>query len=200
MTKERSNGAYSLGAYSLANFLVNVPFTFIIALSSGLILFFMIGFETADAHFFKFILNLFLTLVASESLILIISYVFSHLLICIVLTSFIMGSYMIMNGFFIKVNDIPDGWIWLHYLAFNSYSFKNFMYDALNNITIKKDLDISPPAPFDFPGKAILKDYSMDDVNGGANYLIIIGFILAFRLIAITYSYFKHTGDRKSVV
>lgn len=123
MTKERSNGAYNLISYSIANLIVNIPFTFIIALSSAVIVFLMVGFDTADGHFFKFVLNLFLTLVASESLILIISYVFSHLLICIVLTSFIMGSYMIMNGFFIKVSDIPDGWIWLHYLAFNTYSF-----------------------------------------------------------------------------
>lgn len=123
MTKERSNGAYNLISYAISNFLVNVPFTFIISLLSTTIVFLMVGFDTANGHFFKFLLNLFLTLLASESMVLIIAYVFSHLLICMKIGSFLMGAFMIMNGFFIKVSDIPDGWIWLHYLAFNTYSF-----------------------------------------------------------------------------
>jgi len=57
-----------------------------------------------------------------------------------------MGTFMVMNGFFLKKDDIPDYWIWIHYIAFNTYSFKNFMHNAFNGITIYKDLDVSPPA------------------------------------------------------
>lgn len=84
----------------------------------------MVGFDNTDGTpFLEFLLSLFLTLVASESLILCIGYMFSHLLVCIVLVAMVLGTFMVMNGFFIKTDDIPDYWLWIHYLAFNTYTF-----------------------------------------------------------------------------
>lgn len=81
----------------------------------------MVGFKAEDCP--MFILDLFLSILASEGLMLIISSVFSNLLICIVMTAEILGSYMIMNGFYIKKSNIPDVWMWLHYGAYNTYTF-----------------------------------------------------------------------------
>lgn len=120
MVKEKTNGAYKLSAYSLSHFLVSTPITLLIAVLAGSVIYFMVGFTS---NYPLFILNLFICLVASEGLIFIISSVFSHLLISIVITAFIMGSFMIMNGFFIKTSKIPDSWIWLHYGAYNTFTF-----------------------------------------------------------------------------
>lgn len=124
MTKERSNGAYALTSYSVSIFIVNLPFTFILAFTASSIVFFMVQFENDNGGpYFMFIINTFVTILASEGLILIVSYVFSHLLICIVFTSMVMGTFMVLNGFFIKKSDIPDYWVWVYHIAFNTYSF-----------------------------------------------------------------------------
>lgn len=68
-------------------------------------------------------INLFITLLASEGLTLLVSYIFGHMLVSMVITSLILGIFMILNGFFIKFTDIPKAWIWMHYIAFNTYTF-----------------------------------------------------------------------------
>lgn len=93
-----------------------------------------------------FIVNLFVTLVCAESLILLVAYVFNHLLICIVISAFAFGTFMVLQGFFIKVGDIPAGWKWLHYVGFHSYSFSNFMVNYFEEITVKEDLSVVPAA------------------------------------------------------
>lgn len=34
------------------------------------------------------------------------------------------GMWMLLSGFLIKKNNIPDGWIWMHYLSFQKYAFE----------------------------------------------------------------------------
>lgn len=85
MVKEKTNGAYALSAYSISSFLVATPMTFLVSLFPGLIVHFMLGFPGEDSP--MFILNLFVCVMAAEGLMLIISTIFDHLLICIVLVS-----------------------------------------------------------------------------------------------------------------
>lgn len=101
-----------------------------------------------------------------------------------------------MNGFFIKKSNIPDGWIWLHYSAFNTYTFQNFMHLVYKNLTVKKNLEIVPPALEDFPGELILKDLDIEDADEFLNFIYIIGFMILFRLISYLYSRYKHTGKK----
>lgn len=198
MVKEKSNGAYSLTSYSITYFLVALPITFIVALLAGSIVYFMVGFDY-DRQFddyLIFILNLFVAITAPESMMLIVSNIFSHLLICIVVAAFLFGSFMIMNGFFIKIEDIPAGWKWLHYAAFNTYAFENFMVGGYRDKTIEKNMEIVPPAENDFSGNLVLKDLDMEDADVAVNILIMVAFIVVFRLVAFTYSHFKHTGKK----
>lgn len=65
-----------------------------------------------------------------------------------------------------------------------------------NDTTIKANTDIVPPAPQDFPGKLVLKDLDMEDVEEGWNTMIVIGFMILFRVIAYIYSRYMHTGKK----
>lgn len=68
MVKEKSNGAYKLWVYSLANFLVTIPFTLVLSVSSGLICYYLVGFETDSDKIIVFLLNMFVTLLCTEGL------------------------------------------------------------------------------------------------------------------------------------
>mmetsp|Transcript_15458 Transcript_15458/g.1389 ORF Transcript_15458/g.1389 Transcript_15458/m.1389 type:complete len:98 (+) Transcript_15458:1361-1654(+) len=97
MIKEKTNGCYSLSAYFVGNFLVQVPLTFILALIAGSIAFFAVEMNNdGGTPFIIFVVNLFLTLVVAESLILLVSYIFNHLLICIVISCFAFGTFMVL--------------------------------------------------------------------------------------------------------
>lgn len=101
-----------------------------------------------------------------------------------------------MNGFYIKKPNIPDGWIWLHYSAFNTYTFQNFMKAVYEGTTIEKNLNIVPPALESFEGERVLEDYHLEDVDYFVNIIAQIGFIVGFRLLSHIYSHYKHTGKK----
>lgn len=44
MVKERTNGVYRLWVYSLSNFIISIPFTLVLALCAGSILFALVDF------------------------------------------------------------------------------------------------------------------------------------------------------------
>lgn len=90
MVKEKTNGSYKLGAFSFSQFVVSIPFAFIVSVLPGIIVYYMVGFKEEEAAMFIF--NLFLCVVASEALMLIVASIFSHLLICIVLVALIIGN------------------------------------------------------------------------------------------------------------
>ncbi|KRW98536.1 P-loop containing nucleoside triphosphate hydrolase [Pseudocohnilembus persalinus] len=197
MVKEKSNGCYNLMNFIISNFVTSLPVTFIITLVSSSIIFFMIGFDADNgAAFIKFVINLYLMQLAGEGLILIIAFIFDQLLICIVTVSMIMGSFMIMEGFFIRYDSIPDGWIWLYWINFCTYGMKNFMMIIYDGLTIQADPSAIPPVLYDYPGEQILESYKMNDIDYGVNILILIGWLLLFRTIGGIYSYYKHTGKK----
>eukprot|EP00894_Picocystis_sp_ML_P000422 jgi/Pico_ML_1/50939/g2054.t1 len=51
--------------------------------------------------------------------------------------AFVFGTFMTVTGFFIKYEDIPAPWRWLHFVAFHFYAFGNFMINQFEGTTIE---------------------------------------------------------------
>jgi hypothetical protein len=70
---ERLNGHYGVAAFVVGNTLSSIPFLFLIALSSGTIVYFMVKLHTGFGHYAYFILTLFAALTCVESLMMTVS-------------------------------------------------------------------------------------------------------------------------------
>ena len=113
MIKERANGWYGAFTYSLSTFLVALPFIFLLALIVGSICFGCLSLNNTDGRYILFIVNLFVTLTVAESVIALISTVVPFFIVGIAAGAFVFGGFMIVEGFFIKLADIPLGWRWM---------------------------------------------------------------------------------------
>ena len=183
--RERSNGWYSVYSYVAATWLMSLPGLALISITSTI----LVILPAKLNGFGIFFLDLFLSLVVAEGFMAIIGSIVPHYIIGIALGAAVYGFFMLCEGFLIVKNDIPDWFIWGHYIAFHTYSFRPFMVNEFKDI-----------AKFDSPqfadGMAVLKFYEMDDVEIWKDLVILCGYAAAFQIIYGLILQVFHTGKR----
>jgi len=89
------------------------------------------------------------------------------------------GMFMLTEGFFVILKDLPKWYIWSYYIGFHTYTFEMFMYNEFHDLAISCD-----SSPCTYPnGMAVLQEYEMDKVNMGADIGILITHMVLYRLI-----------------
>jgi ABC-type multidrug transport system ATPase subunit len=183
--RERSNGWYSVPAYVLATWLMSLPGLALISIVSTI----LVVLPAQLNGFGVFFLDLFLSLVAAEGFMALIGSVVPHYIIGIALGAAVYGFFMLCEGFLIVRSDIPGWFIWGHYIAFHTYSFRPFMVNEFQSI---KKFD-SPQFP---DGPAVIEFYEMDGFEMWEDLLILFSYAIAFQLIYGAILQFFHTGKR----
>src|SRR5262249_1543015 len=87
-SKELANGLVGPLEFSVANFIIGLPFLFIIVLLFSLVEYFLTGFRQNGNAFFTFTLWLFLDLVAAEALVVLVSAIFPVFVVALAVTAF----------------------------------------------------------------------------------------------------------------
>lgn len=190
--RERANGMYHVAAYVIANTLCGLPGLFMIALVSTSIIYPMIGFNAGSGRFGIFLLDLFISLWASESFMLVISAIVPYYIVGMALGAGVFGMFMLCEGFFLLRDNIPPYWIWAYYSGFHTYSFEMFMKNEFD--TLRVDCD-TPPCRFE-TGNDVLAFYGMENVNIGHDVAIIVCMGIIYRLIFFFILQKYHTGKR----
>ena len=171
--KERQNNHYSTLAYCIANFLSSLPWIFLISLIASALIYGMIQSRSGGDVFFIYLCNLFIALMVAESIMVALSAISSEFMVGLALGAGVMGLYMIVCGFFLLPQHIPDGWYWLHkYVSFHTYSFTVFMRNEFKDFN-EGDID----------GNAVLEFYEMDDLRIGECFIYLIVMMIVYRII-----------------
>lgn len=122
--REYSNGSYSVISYVLANTIVMIPFIFVITFFFTIILYPSAGLNDDPKRATIFGIFMFVLLLVAESMTLFISSVLPIFVAALAITSFMNGFFMILEGFFIRYDNLPKFWIWGHYWAYHKYGFE----------------------------------------------------------------------------
>ncbi|KAG6614192.1 ABC transporter G family member 15 [Phytophthora cinnamomi] len=177
--RERANSSLSVVSYVCANFLATLPGIFLIAVMSTALVVLLAGLNAFE----YFLLNLFLSLVVSESMMHVIGAAVPHYIIGIALGAGVFGMFMLCEGFMVPRDSIPDYWIWGYYLAFHSYSFESFVFKQFENESSEE-------------AQIILKKYGMENVDVSRDMLLLIVYIVGFQAIFAFILWKFHTGRR----
>jgi len=184
--RERTNGAYGVGAWTAANFLCSLPGLALISILSTVCVVPLAGLN----GFGVFFAALFCSLVAAEGFMCLIGAIAPHYILGIALGAGVYGFFMLCEGAFKVQRDIPGYFIWVHHLGFHTYSYRVFMYNEFKSID-----RFDPPSPFP-SGKELLEFYSFENVNVGRDLGALIGFGLFFHVCFALVLQFFHTGRR----
>jgi ABC-type multidrug transport system permease subunit len=99
--KEHHNGLYGATELILSNFLIGIPYLFLISLLFSVISYWLSNFQPTATAFFTWVMWLFLDLLAAEGLVVFMSSLFPSFVISLALVAFANGLWMSVNGFMV---------------------------------------------------------------------------------------------------
>ncbi|KAL8370363.1 hypothetical protein RB595_000645 [Gaeumannomyces hyphopodioides] len=126
--KEHHNGLYGASALVISNFLIGIPYLFLIAMTFSAISYWLSNFRpTADA-FFTWVMWVFLDLLAAESLVVLITAIFPSFVVSLALVAFANGLWMSVNGFMVQPTILNVFYKYVfHYWDYQKYVFEGMM-------------------------------------------------------------------------
>ena len=215
-TRERMNGTYRVLPYATAQTMVSVPFVCAISVLFTAVSYYMIGLSPSPDRFFIFMLVLALALNVAEAMIIAISAIAPNFIAGLAAGAGSFGGFMLVCGFFLLKKNIPDYWIWAHYLSFEKYGFEALMkneYDGAEfdcavveqMIEINSTSVLAPVCQCAFPdlngdclvtGDEVLQFYEYEDVNIWAWCSVLLGMAIFFRLLFFMFLRFFNKGKR----
>ncbi|EMC97612.1 hypothetical protein BAUCODRAFT_23874 [Baudoinia panamericana UAMH 10762] len=169
--KERANGLVGPLAFNIANFIIGLPFMFMICFVFSAVEYFLTGFrDNADA-FFRFLMWLFLDLVAAESLVVLLSTIFPVFVVALAATAFANGLWTCVDGFLVPLDILNPFWKTTSIIKLMSSQYYCMYQDSLN-------------AQGKFRGTAVLGSLSIK--TGLQSYWIayMIAIIVGYRVLA----------------
>ena len=188
--KERLNGLYGPTAFIIANFIIGLPYLFIITILFSVISYWLSGFRPTADGFWISVMWLFLDLVAAESLVVLLSSLVPIFVIALAATAFANGLWMSVNGFMVQPSALNVFWRYVfHYIDYQAYVFRGMMVNEFGKRTYEcgRDCQCMYPSELEsqckIDGKAVLATYGYDTENVGkyVGYMLVI--ILGYRLL-----------------
>ncbi|PHT46332.1 ABC transporter G family member 11 [Capsicum baccatum] len=181
--RERVNGHYGVVAFVISNTLSAMPFLILIALLSGTVCYFMVRFHPGFSHYLFFVLALYASITAVESLMMAIASVVPNFLTGIVIGAGILGISMVVSGFFRLPHDIPKPF-WRYPVSYMTFDFWAVQGQYKNDL---KGLIFDNQSP-DLPkitGEYALKETFQIDGNRSkwVDLSVIFSMIIIYRVI-----------------
>uniref|UniRef100_M1CKB6 White-brown-complex ABC transporter family n=2 Tax=Solanum tuberosum TaxID=4113 RepID=M1CKB6_SOLTU len=181
--RERMNGHYGVIVFVISNTLSAMPFLILIAILSGTVCYFMVHFHPGFSHYLFFVLALYASITAVESLMMVIASVVPNFLMGIIIGAGILGISMLVSGFFRLPYDIPKP-VWRYpvsYLTFDFWAVQGQYKNDLKGLIF----DNQSPHPPKITGEYALKHIFQIDVNRSkwVDLSAIFSLIIIYRVI-----------------
>ncbi|KAJ6782147.1 hypothetical protein PWT90_07439 [Aphanocladium album] len=193
--QERANGLVGPLAFMVANFLIGLPFLFLIAVLFSVLEYWLTNFRPSASGFFTWVMWLFLDLVAAESLVVLVSSIFDIFVVALAVTAFANGLWMCVDGFLVPMSILNVFWKYVfHYIDYQAYVFQGMMVNEFKDREYRC-AEASPgqyqcqyPSDLNAEGKIrgtdVLRQFSIETGLEGTWVGIMIGIIAGYRLLA----------------
>ncbi|EPE25597.1 P-loop containing nucleoside triphosphate hydrolase [Glarea lozoyensis ATCC 20868] len=188
--KERHNGLYGATAFMVSNFIIGLPYQFLISILFSIIAYWLSNFRPTADGFFLWVMWLFLDLVAAESLVVLVSSIFPIFVVALALTAFANGLWMCVDGFMVTPAILNVFYKYVFsYIDYQSYVFKGMMVNQFAESTYTcgskcECMYVTPlAAECKIAGQGVLDQYDYNTGNTGKWVGILLGIVLGYRML-----------------
>ncbi|KAI5404988.1 ATP-binding cassette sub- G member 5 [Lathyrus oleraceus] len=182
LMKETSSGSYRVSSYALANGIVYLPFLLILAILFAVPLYWIVGLNQNFTAFLHFLLLIWLILYTANSVVVCFSALVPNFIVGNSVIAGVIGSSFLFSGYFISNHEIPNYWIFMHYLSLFKYPFEGFLINEFSNS--KKCLEYMFGACV-MKGEDILKEEGYGgESSRWKNVGVMVSFIFVYRFIS----------------
>ncbi|KAK6332815.1 hypothetical protein TWF696_002837 [Orbilia brochopaga] len=189
--KERNNGLYGPASFIVANFLIGIPYLFLISFLFSVVSYWLSNFYPSGAAFFYWVMWLFLDLLAAEGLVVLMSSLFPIFVVALALTAFANGLWMSVGGFLVSPRVLNVFWkYWARYIDYQAYVFQGMMVNEFSrrNYQCGEGCHCMYPSALEdkcmIDGDAVLQVYGYKTGKNGEWAGILVAIIFAYRLLA----------------
>ncbi|KNB06497.1 hypothetical protein FOXG_07190 [Fusarium oxysporum f. sp. lycopersici 4287] len=192
--QERANGLVGPLSFMVSNFIIGLPFLFLITLVFSIVEYWLSNFRPNASAFFMWVMWLFLDLLAAESLVVLVSCLFPVFVVALAITAFANGLWMCVDGFLVPMSILNPFWKYVfHYIDFQAYVFQGMM---VNEFESREYACAKTPQGYQcmyysdlnsagkIRGTAVLDNFSISMGLEGTWVGILIGIIAGYRLLA----------------
>jgi len=201
-SKERANGLYGPTAFMLSNFVVGVPYLFLITILFSVVSYWLGNFRPGADGFWMWVLWLFLDLLAAESLVVLLSSLIPIFVVALAATAFANGLWMCVNGFMVQPDTLNVFWRYVfHYIDYQAYVFRGMMVNEFGKRSYACERLEGGGCQCMYPsalqdqclvdGKAVLAVYGFGTGHTGkyVGYLLVI--VVVYRLLGWAVLYLR---------
>lgn len=189
--KEFRNGLYGSAELIISNFVIGLPYLFIIALGFSAISYWLSNFNPTATAFFTWVMWLFLDLLAAESLVVFMSSLSPNFVVALALVAFANGLWMCVNGFMVqpKILNVFYKYVF-SYWDYQKYVFEGMMVNEFKDRTYGCGESCQCMYQTELAdqcliaGEGVLAQYGYQPANMGRNVGIMVGIILGYRVAA----------------
>lgn len=175
----------------ISNFLIGVPYLFLIALCFSSISYFLSNFQPTVTAFFTWVMWVFFDLLAAESLVVLMSSLFPNFVIALALVAFANGLWMCVNGFMVQPTVLNVFYKYVFsYWDYQKYVFEGMMVNEFQGRTYGCGSSCQCLYQTDLAGQCriagqgVLDQYGFQPGHMGKNVGIMIGIIAGYRVAA----------------
>ncbi|KAJ5160868.1 uncharacterized protein N7482_007872 [Penicillium canariense] len=188
--KERANGLYGAAPFLISNFLIGLPFLFLMSLLFSIVSYWLSNFRPDGSAFMTWVMWTFLDLVAAESLVVFVTAIFPNFVIALALVAFANGLWMSVSGFLVTPTILNPFWKYVfHYIDYQAYVFQGMMvnefsqrnYSCGEGCQCMYITDLADQCQI--RGTAVLETYGYATGRTGKWLGILVGIIAVYRLL-----------------
>lgn len=189
-TKERANGLYGVTPFMVSNFLIGLPYLFLISVLFSIVSYWLSNFQPTAEAFFTWVMWIFLDLVAAESLVVLVTSIFPNFVISLALVAFANGLWMSVGGFMVTKKILNPFWKYvLHYIDYQAYVFQGMMVNEFSERNYSCGADCRCMWSTDLEdqclirGTGVLESYGYSTGQTGKWVGILLGIIAGYRVL-----------------
>lgn len=200
--RERANGFYGPTNFLLSNFIIGLPYLFIITVMFSIITYWLSNYRANGSAFFIWVMWLFLDLVAAESLVVLMTSLFPIFVVALAATAFANGLWMCVGGFLVPMTILNPFWKYVfHYINYQAYVFQGMLVNDFRNMVFEcsgsaeAGYSCMYESPLNSIGKidgvSVLKHYGYHPGLLGEWVGIMIAIIVGLRLLGLAALYVR---------
>ncbi|KAJ4726420.1 ABC transporter-like protein [Melia azedarach] len=197
LMRETSRGAYRVSSYVLANTLIFIPFLLMVGLLFTTPVYWLIGLRREIDGFLYFSLVVWMVLLMSNSFVACFSALVPNFIMGTSVISGLMGSFFLFSGYFISKDNIPDYWIFMHYLSMFKYPFECFMINEYGGELGKRRCLEFKEGECSLYGSGFLKQQDLKQSQKWSNLALMLCFIVSYRVLCFFILWYRCYRSRK---
>ncbi|CAA7404527.1 unnamed protein product [Spirodela intermedia] len=181
LMKETSCGSYRVSSYALANGIVFLPFLLVLAVLFAAPLYWMAGLHRSLSAFFYFVLLIWLILYTANSVVVCFAAMAPNFIVGNSMISGVMGAFFLFSGYFIRKEEIPGFWVFMHYVSLFKYPLEGLLVNEFSDPG--KCLEYSGGVCL-ISGEEVLRQVGLGVESRWRNVAIMVCFILLYRFLS----------------